>query len=579
MFANDQALSEDEDSDRENFDHVEDSERRNYEEESDDFAFGVSGPSGDQEPVEGTDGDILFFEEPSDDDEDEESDEEVSHINDVFIANGITYTELSFPTRNQDRNILRERSAISAHPRRAIESFLLFITEDMLRTIQRHTNRKVHDVRRTVRRIHSYMSLFTYDEIKACLGIVLMAGVHRDNFTDLQDLWDPIDGRPFFRAVMSLLRFRFFLRVVRFDNYRTRPMRLNEGDRLAAISEIWNQFNHQLRQFYRPKEILTVDEQLLGYRGKIPGRTYIPSKPRKYGLKIFWICEADSGYALKASIYTGRINNEIHRDLAKHVVLDLCEPFYGSGRGIVTDNFFTSHSLATALLEKRLTLLGTMRSHRKEIPEILRDRKRPVESSKFLFDHENKIVIVSYMAKKNKNVILLSSSHSGSKTLPHHANKPELVLDYNFGKKGVDTMDEAVEEFTCRRKTVRWPLLLFFNMLDIAAFDAYILMKADGFTSSRKKFLRNLAFELAEEYAKMRFEKNPYLSKNIKNAASLLGLLPERPLQSRDSSSNVVGRCENCGRTCRSQCNDCGVHVCPSHRQLVKRCLCSVCAI
>ena len=80
-------------------------------------------------------------------------------------------------------------------------------------------------------------------------------------------------------------------------------MRLNEGDRLAAISEIWNQFNYQLRQFYRPKEILTVDEQLLGYRGKIPGRTYIPSKPRKYVLKIFWICEADSGYALKTSIH------------------------------------------------------------------------------------------------------------------------------------------------------------------------------------------------------------------------------------------------------------------------------------
>ena len=39
------------------------------------------------------------------------------------------------------------------------------------------------------------MALFTYDEIKACICIILMTGSQRDNFTSLTDLWDPIDGR------------------------------------------------------------------------------------------------------------------------------------------------------------------------------------------------------------------------------------------------------------------------------------------------------------------------------------------------------------------------------------------------
>jgi hypothetical protein len=55
---------------------------------------------------------------------------------------------------------------------------------------------------------------------------------------------------------------------------------------MAAINEIWDVFVRNLRLYYIPKDILTVDEQLLGYRGLIPGRTYLPSKPRKYGLKI-----------------------------------------------------------------------------------------------------------------------------------------------------------------------------------------------------------------------------------------------------------------------------------------------------
>ena len=49
-----------------------------------------------------------------------------------------------------------------------------------------------------------------------------------------------------------------------------------------------------------------MDEQLVGYRCKIPGRTYMPSKPRKYSVKFFWLCEATTGFALRDMIYSGK---------------------------------------------------------------------------------------------------------------------------------------------------------------------------------------------------------------------------------------------------------------------------------
>ena len=105
------------------------------------------------------------------------------------------------------------------------------------------------------------------------------AGLDRDNFTDLHYLWDPIDSRPFSRVTMALNRFKFLLHCMRFDNYRDRPAR-QRNDRLAAIPEVWETFNSNPRNIYSPNEALTVDKQLVGYRGKLPGRTYMPTKPR-----------------------------------------------------------------------------------------------------------------------------------------------------------------------------------------------------------------------------------------------------------------------------------------------------------
>ena len=182
-----------------------------------------------------------------------------------------------------------------------------------------------------------------------------------------------------------------------------------------------------------------ADEQLVGYRGMIPGCTYIPSKPHKYGVKISWFCKTKSDFPLNANIYVVKVSN-VCRNLSKDVVLELCQPYNGSGQDVVTDKFFTSHSLVVALLKVNLTLLGTIHCNRKEIPIELRDKKQQIESSKFAFDHENHIMLASYIPQKNKNVILISSSHSGMQTVPKKANNPKLILDYNYGKKGLITM-------------------------------------------------------------------------------------------------------------------------------------------
>ena len=229
-----------------------------------------------------------------------------------------------------------------------------------------HTNRKAREIRRTLSRLQPFKT-FSMDKLIAGLVIILRAGSDSNNFTELHNLWQLEDSKPFYRAVISLVRFKFLLKCLRFDNWHTREER-KVHNKFAAIAEIWNIFLINLRRGYIPDDCITVDEQLVGYRGRISGRTYITSKPRKYGLKMFWACESSSQYALNGIPYGGREGDQIHRNLVPDIVMQLLEPYFGTGRDVSTDNFFYKLQSCQTAPAENLTLLGTTRRHRREVP-------------------------------------------------------------------------------------------------------------------------------------------------------------------------------------------------------------------
>ena len=66
----------------------------------------------------------------------------------------------------------------------------------------------------------------------------------------------------------------------------------------------------------------------------------MPTKPRKYGVKFFRLCEATTGFALKSMVYSGRESDSVpHRNLADDVVMKLCSVYFDTGRDIYVDRF------------------------------------------------------------------------------------------------------------------------------------------------------------------------------------------------------------------------------------------------
>lgn len=134
-------------------------------------------------------------------------------------------------------------------------------------------------------------------------------------------------------------------------------------------------------------------------------------KPAKYGIKIWWICDAENAYPLQGIMYTGKIDNTREKNQGERVVKELAAPYRGSGRNICMDNFFTTLPVAKHLLSWNITIVGTIKKNKPYIPSVMgANTKRDQYSTVFGF-HE-KVTMCSYVPKKNKAVILISTMHS-----------------------------------------------------------------------------------------------------------------------------------------------------------------------
>ena len=83
----------------------------------------------------------------------------------------------------------------------------------------------------------------------------------------------------------------------------------------------------------------------------------------------------------------------------------------------------------------------------------------------YAFDHANNITLLSVAPKKNKRVVFLSTMHSGKKT-DKDTGKEDINVFYNKEKGGVDSHDQMCSLYTTARKTNRWPMRLFYGMIE-----------------------------------------------------------------------------------------------------------------
>ncbi|KAI5087140.1 dual specificity protein phosphatase 26 isoform X1, partial [Silurus meridionalis] len=439
-------------------------------------------------------------------------------------------------------------------------SFDLFFTSEMLDLIVSMTN--IYGQRNDKDWI-----VVDSTDLKAYMGLNILAGVYRSRNESTCSLWDDRRGRAIFKATMSLKRFHQISRALRFDDKVTRAARLRD-DKLAPIRALWDLWAHRLEILFNPGRDVTVDEQLVPFKGRCRFRQYMPMKPAKYGLKLWVTADVATSYAWRCAPYLGKIGDAAEVGKGMRVVKEMTEGLQGVT--VCCDNFFTSYKLAQELLKKKLFLVGTVRKNKPELPpNLLQVKGRPVPSS--LFGFTSNTTAVSHIPKRGRNVIVLSTRHREAAVTEGPKAKPDIITYYNRCKGGVDNLDKVVATYSCRRKTKRWPQTLFFNMMDISGYNAYVIFTAiDPSWNQRKLFRRRLFLEeLGNSMISAAIVRRKHLPRAPIAAALVQELqtsVPAPQMPAGTSSLVQRGTCKGCKNRTVCTCIKCGKFTCKSHQ-------------
>ena len=74
-----------------------------------------------------------------------------------------------------------------------------------------------------------------------------------------------------------------------------------------------------------------------------------------------------------------------------------------------------------------------------------------------------------------------------------------IVTFYNFTQGGVDTLDELSANYNVSRNSRRWPLTIFYSLLNTAGVNSQIIFKENNQLAKlkRREYLRELGMQLS----------------------------------------------------------------------------------
>jgi hypothetical protein len=114
----------------------------------------------------------------------------------------------------------------------------------------------------------------------------------------------------------------------------------------------------------------------------------MPSKPPKYGIKIWSACDARTRYAWNMQIYVGKPADCVpERYQGKRVVLEVTAGFQGHNVTISSP-----HALGQELLPIKMTVVGTVRRNKPHLPH--NQGQGLFFPSKFAFTDTNTCVLM-----------------------------------------------------------------------------------------------------------------------------------------------------------------------------------------
>ncbi|XP_022167869.1 piggyBac transposable element-derived protein 4-like, partial [Myzus persicae] len=238
------------------------------------------------------------------------------------------------------------------------------------------------------------------------------------------------------------------------------------SDKFVKIRPLYNSFIKRCAQL-PVEQNLSVDEQIVPFKGNLSIKQYIRGKPSPWGIKNFLLC-GQSGLVYNLLLYQGS-STQIDENMQKN---------FGLGGAIVLKLY-------------KIFAAGTIRINRFNNPPFPKDKQlaKMGRGTSFEICSNHNIALVKWF--DNKAVQLGSNFiSSGTPTIVQRFDRkkkslvfiecPEVVYLYNKSMGGVDKHDQLVSYYRTFIKSKKWTLRMLFHIFDMAVVNSWLEYKRDA---------------------------------------------------------------------------------------------------
>lgn len=271
------------------------------------------------------------------------------------------------------------------------------------------------------------------------LFLAIMMLMTRNRHLSIEEHWstDILLQAPIFSKLMARNRFCMILGMLHFS------LRSEENQLLSKIARCVNHARQKFKSCIVPYKNLCIDESIVPFKGRLSIKQYLPKKRNRFGIKLFVLCDVDTGIIIDFIVYCGAATDIVdpcNLGVGGAVVNSLLEDYFGSNRHLYVDNWYTSPVLFKYLYEHGIFACGTVNKKRKGMP-VLGNRLQLHE-----MEVQYSAPLMALKWKDKKYIYMLSTIHDSHMEPSMRENrntglpvmKPKAVLDYSKNMGSVD---------------------------------------------------------------------------------------------------------------------------------------------
>jgi hypothetical protein len=385
-------------------------------------------------------------------------------------------------------------------------------------------------------------------------------GVDRLPRTELY--WSETWGHPRITQHFSRDRFK---QLLRFFRVVPAPVGAAPRDPVPHVRALAETLNRSFAAHFTPTHHLTLDEAMCAWKGRATNKQYIPSKPHKWGYKIY--CLASENYLLHFEVYEGKEEAPSESGATYDTVMRMVQPYQNQQLVLFTDNWFTSPTLAVALQQRGIRLCGSVRRNRKGMPAIPKEQVKALRRGEWLQRQKGETTVAVWKDQRTMWVLYNHCSPEETASLDRWGEAdskvsigcPRAIRDYFYGARSVDVINQLHYNYLIGRKVRRcWPRLAWW-LLDMCIVNAFKLWSVGQSHVSQLDFREQLMHQLLEQHAGQRRLVQPRAQSRADVA-----LAKEHYLEHVDERRDCVVCSHQPENRMRTQliCHSCKVHLC-----------------